>query len=526
MKKILISMLGQESDIISASHYISSLKVSHPHSEINILTLLRYTELINILNNIDNVYFIDQNDISTTLKSDIYSDAFALNSFFNTISPCVNTQWDIFCNYSNDLASSYIASMIDAKEKFGTSIAKEGNPLTSNIWANYQNFAMPKQAKHFLNRHLLRHEMSQIDYMSSSKRLLSNPSLDSRAFENINKIKFYNSITEKKIIAINIEHSFNGAMLKENALTSLIEDVKLDETVEVIIITKGTAKETQLVNSLNSSFNNSIVSVNAKIEALPSVIKNIDLFISLENSTLLIADALNVKCIEIKEHSLSQASFLLNEGYSVYANDYSTIKNDLSFIINQELDTTLSVDKISSANKTYMNIKDDYSLLETQVNGTIEIEKEVMYHMTRYYHLLLLNKKKSDMLIEHLKGSVSKETILNVSNRIKVEIEEALSITLSAIRNAPMAHNSKAHAQNLLQSLDQINEKSNANTISSVAFSLFEGKLENLPSGNQEQNLQDITNCLFELKSDIQKLVSIIEALNSKKEYNIRENQI
>ena len=64
MKKILLSMLGQESDIISSSHYISSLKRTYPHSEISILTFLKYSELTNILNNIDNVFYIDQNDIS------------------------------------------------------------------------------------------------------------------------------------------------------------------------------------------------------------------------------------------------------------------------------------------------------------------------------------------------------------------------------------------------------------------------------------------------------------------------------
>lgn len=526
MKKILLTMLGQESDIISSSHYISSLKNTYPNSQINILTFSRYKELTNILNFVDETYYIDQDDISSTLKSSIYSDAYALNSFFNSISACMNTEWDILCNYSNDLTSSYLVSMLKAKEVIGTHIAKEGNPLTDNVWASYQNFAMPKQAKHLINRHLIRHEMSQIDYFNSDRRLLSNSDLDTKAAYNFNKIKFNNTIIGKKVIGINIEHSFHGTILKEKVLSSLIEDIRLDESVDLVILTKGTAKEIKLLNSLNKEFNNSIISVNAKVEALPSVIRNFDIFISLENSTLLIADSLNVKSIEVKEQALSQASFLINEGYAIYAEDFSTIKNDLSFILNQELETTFSVDKISSANKTYLVISDDYSLLETQINGTIELEKELSYHLTRYYHFLLLNKNKSKVLVDHLKAAVPKETILNVSTRIREEVETCLKITLSAIRNAPMAHTSKVHAQNLLQSLDLINEKALGDSILSVAFCLFESKLENLPSGNEEKNLQDITNCLFQLKSDIQTLVNIIEELAYNRSHTLQENQI
>lgn len=513
MKQILISLLGQESDIISVSHYISSLKSSHPMSEIRVLTFSKYSKLVSTLNFVDEIYYINQTELSSTLNSKIYSDAFALNSFFESISPCLNLSWDIFCNYSNDLTSSYLSTIINAKEKNGTQIASTGNPLTNNIWSSYQNFAMSKQAKHFLNRHLVRHEMSSVKYVKSNRRLKSDPTLDARAKNNFERIKLNNSIIPKRIIGINLEHSFHGSMLKESAIVSFLEDIKLDDTVDVVILTQGTAKEIKTINSINAKFNNSIVSINAKPEALPSVIKNLDLFISLENSTLLIADALNIKCVEIKDKNFSQSSFLLNEGYALYTDDFATIKNDLSFIVNQELDTSLSVNKINSLNKSYLIVEDEYSLLESQINGQIEIEKEINYHLTRYYHLQLMGKSKSADLIAHLRSSLSSSVINDYLFKVKSDIDDSLRIILSAIRNAPLAQNSKAHAQNLLKCLDAINEKALEDKISSAAFCLFESKLENLPSGNEKQNIEDINKCLFELKSDIQILISIVEEM-------------
>lgn len=511
MKKILITLLGQESDIICSSHFISSLKATYPKSKLSVLTFDKYSRLANLLTFVDEIHYINQTQLSSTLKSKIYSDAFALNSFFESIGSCLDSQWDMFFNYSNDLTSSYLATIVNANQKYGTSIAKTGNPLTNNIWASYQNFAMSKQVKHFLNRHLIRHEMLSINHASSNTRLKTDPELDKKAKRNFEKIKLNNSITAKRVIGINLEHSFHGGAFKENALSSLLEDIKLDETVEVVLLTQGTAKEIKTINSINAIFDNSIVSINAKPEALPSVIKNLDLLISLENSTLLVADALNIKTVEIKDKNFSQSSYLLNEGYALYSDDFSTIKNDLSFIINQELDTSLSVNKINSSNKTYLIVNDEYSLLESQINGQIQIENEIGYHLTRYYHLLLMGKDKSVDLIKHLKEAIPSAVMNDYLFKVKAEIDCSLKIILSAIRNVPLANSSKAHGQNLLKSLDQINERAIEDTITSAAFCLFESKLENLPSGNESQNIADIEKCLFELKSDIQVLISIIE---------------
>lgn len=511
MKQILISVLDKESDVISVSHYITSLKAKHPISEIKILTLKKHAHLVKVLNYVDEVFSLDQDDISSTLKNPIYSDAFALNSFFDSITACMETQWDIFCNFSNDLTSSYLASIFDAKETFGTMIAPTGNPLTHNIWASYQNFAMPKQNKHILNRQLIRHQMSEIEHIHSYKRLKSDPSLDRTAKSNFDKIRFHNSISSKKIIAINVEHSYSGLIFKEDMLCSLIEDINLDESVCPVILTQGTAKEINLINAINKRFDNSIVSINAKSEALPSVLRNIDLLVSLENNTLIMSDALNIKTIEVKDKSFSQASYLLNNGYAIYANEVNSVKNDLAFIINQELETTLSVNKVNSPNKTYAIVYDDYSLLETQINGPVDIEEELNYHLTRYYHFQLLGKTRSTQLTNHLRNAVDNKILTDYLFKVKEEIDNSLKTVLGSIRNAPMANNSKVHSQNFLNNLDQINERALANTITSAPFCIFEAKLENLPSGDKDGNLRAIEVCLYELKDDLQMLITIVE---------------
>lgn len=514
MKNILITLLGKESQIIPSASLITTLKENNPNSCIEVLTFKRFQKITQTINNVDVIHTIDQEKISSILKSPLYSDAFAINSFFQSIFECSHTKWDLLVNYSNDLTSSYLASYFDVKEIAGTHIAKMGNPVTNNSWANYRNFVSPKAIGPSISFLDSTFEMLNIPIDSSCIPIKTKTDFNIKAKNNFDKIRNRNSVIEKKIIGINIEHSFLGRFFSKDMIKSLIEDILLDESLEVVLLTKKTAREIKTINTINNHFNNKIVSISSNEEALPSILKNLDVLISLENSSLLTADALKIQCIEIKDGESHSGSFMLNENYCIYTKDTNSIKNDLAFILNQILDSTLSVDKISSNNKSYLLIKDDYGHLQTQINGEVDTDRELHYLFKRYYHYLLMKKLPSAEFINHLKKHVPINNLLNFQNMISEQIELGSRICLNAIRNAPVAYSSSAASENFLKSLDLINDMTHKDLFISAAFSLFEGRIEKLPSGEVNKNIKLIEAELYQLKKDLQIARGVLKSLD------------
>jgi ADP-heptose:LPS heptosyltransferase len=143
MSKILITLLSNKIDIYSSIHLVNSLKSENPHCEISILTYSDQLVHFSSHRNIREMYSLDRKFIQAIEESSLYSDAFALNSFFSSIDPCYSINWDKVINFSNDTVSSYLCSMMNADEKIGTSISQLGSAETSNVWSNYLNFVAP-----------------------------------------------------------------------------------------------------------------------------------------------------------------------------------------------------------------------------------------------------------------------------------------------------------------------------------------------------------------------------------------------
>ena len=90
-------------------------------------------------------------------------------------------------------------------------------------------------------------------------------------------------------------------LLIVETLHSLVETFEDSKEYKVVLLTSGKSYQKEIVNELNLNFSNKLISINVDPVAISAVVSNLDILISSANDQLSIADALDVKVIEVKE---------------------------------------------------------------------------------------------------------------------------------------------------------------------------------------------------------------------------------
>jgi ADP-heptose:LPS heptosyltransferase len=519
MSKILITLLSNKIDIYASTHLINSLKSDNPQSEVSVLTFSDQLTYFSSHKNINEVYSIDRNFINGINQSALYSDAFALNNFFDSIDPCYAINWDKVINFSNDTVSSYINSMMNADEKIGTSISALGSATTSNIWSNYLNFVAPNIEEDIITPNIIRHYMCSIPYVREGSKVKLNNEFTQVATTNFSRIRqSLPTLQATYMVGVSLMPSFGGRYLCEESLTEFIETIETSENYRAVLIVSDSKEEKDIVNRLNEKFNNSLISINADRTAYPSVVLNLDFLVSANNEHLMIADTLETKVIEVRsEQDMKRRSSLVNsDNYVIYQADQS-IANDLIILLNQESETELPITSMKSNNKIFMTAEDDYGFLMTQIRGEIDIQSEVRYHIERSYHFQMMGFAPDPKFIQNLRDNVNTNDLTEFISQSKDELTNTTKLLLATLRSLKGAKQSQGNLKNFIMYLDQIIIKAKSTSITRGAIGLFEGRIESINSENSEENMKLIESHLFSLKSDLQSLANLFSDLTSER---------
>lgn len=518
MSKTLITILGNETDVIRASHLINSITKENPHSEIHVLTYSNYQNDLTMLSNISKAYFIDRDYITNTKENHLFSNAFAINSLFESISDCISNHWDKVINFSNDAVGSYLCSMIEAKEIHGTTISELGSPLTSNQWATYLNFVNSQRDKHVIHSNQVRHHIINKPYYADGNKIKVNEEYSTVAAQNFAKIRRSKAETaNSNIIGISLQKASNGEEIDFHSLCEIIDTLEASSNFKPVLLLSGSQEEKQIANELNYKFDNSLISINTDLSAFPSVVMNVDALITAKNKHLLIADTLETRIIEVAPDSTDYtSSFATNAGnYIVIQNKQENIVDDVNFILNQEFESDLPVSSMNSHNKIYAIVEDDYGTLATQIHGQLNIQKELRYHIERCYHYQLMGYSKNSDLMNHIKEHTQKEDLTFFTTQVKDELTNTVKVLLATLRSLKGVKQSKNNLQNFIGYLDTLISKAKTESITSGAIALFEGEIENINTTNSDDNIKAIEKSLFDLKNNLQTLTNILTDLIS-----------
>lgn len=526
MSRILITLLSNKIDIYASSHLINSLKVDQPDSEISILTYADQLPHFSNHRDIYEMHSIDREFVSKIHDSQLYSDSFGLNSFFNSIESCFAKNWDKVINYSNDTISSYICSMLNSEDKIGTSISNTGSAQTSNIWSNYLNFVAPNIEEDIISSNVIKHYMNSIPYSREGSKVKLSNEFTQVATTNFSKIRqSLNTDQTTHIVGISLKPSFGGRYLCEESLKDFVEVLESSESYKAVLILSGTKAEKDIVNRLNQNFDNSLISINADRIAYPSVALNLDFLVAANNEHLMIADMLETKVIEVRNSKdMKRRSSLVNPDNYVLYQETTNISNDLIILLNQEANTELPISSMQSNNKVYMTAEDDYGFLMTQIRGELDIQSELRYHIERSYHFQMMGFSSDRNFIKNIQENVDSTELNEFIQQSKDELTNTVKLLLATLRSLKGAKQSQDNLKNFIMYLDQIISKAKTTSITRGAVGIFEGRIESISSENPDENMKLIEKHLFSLKSDLQSLANLFTDLMKSQDSNLQQD--
>lgn len=512
MKSILVTSLNDEVNLIQASHLVNAIRKDDPHAEVSLLTFKDLESAARTVANVRELHFIDRFKIEHLKSGALYSDAFAINTLVENLFKILESDWDQVINFSNDEISAYLAPMLKAASIAGSSVSRLGTAATSDRWAAYRNFYKPAVTEETIDSLTCSHHSAGVPLSLEGQRIAINPDFTMVASQNFARIRSGKNAGDAIIVGVNLSPSEEGEFYSAEFLTDLIETLESSVEYKPVLLLRGKSEEKFLVDALNKRFQNSLISINMDITAMPSVLANLDYLVTKPNLASCLADAMETKVIETPQES--QANFAGSEGNFVVRvlADSQTV-DDVVFLLNQENDTILPMGSQNTQNKIYVNAKDDLGLFRTLIRGPIDLNSELTYHISRCYHYALLGYPVDQKLIDHLRDNTTREELTAFTGKCKEEITSVVKVLLATLRSLQSIKQSEKNTPKFVQYLDQLMLFGKQGNIAQAAVALFEASIENISFTSAEKNMEAIEKSLFGLKKDLQVLTQIFESL-------------
>lgn len=517
MNKTLILNFGQSNEILLSSHFISSYRTEFPNTEISLLCFEEEKVKAQTLSHINNIFTINRTQIQTITNNQLYSNAFAVNSFFDGITDVIDTNWDNIINYSNDNVSAFLLKAFTSKKITGAYVAQNGTAKTTNKWATYQNHVMPKIQRQTLHPVTVRNHMVNSPYYAQVDKFKVDQNYAMVANQNFHKIRDTKPEKETMIMGISLEAGYDGHCLDFTSLCDIIETIEDSRNYKTVLLLNGKNYQKEMASKLNEKFNNSLISINVDPTALTAVMSNIDVILSSTNDHLITADAMETRCIEVRNiKDINNSPVVMNEeNYIILQNEDTNIASDVLLALNEVYETELPIDQMATSNKTYKTFQDDYGLLYTQIRGELDIQNELRYHIQRCLHFQMMGYPKNDELLDHIRDNTESEYLTEFVTNLKSELTSTVKILLASLRSLKGVKNSQSNLDNFINYLDTLMSSGKEDTLIGSVVRFFEGNVENIEAEDINANMKMIETELFNLKNNLQVLTNIADHITN-----------
>jgi ADP-heptose:LPS heptosyltransferase len=538
MKEILLINLKRHGDIFAMGHLIRSLLANNSTAKISLLVFEEFKISAKNLKGISNIYTIDRQKILTYKKNRIFSDGFALNQFENELRPIVQGQWDIVYNYSNDRVSTHITSYLKSRtiKHQGIRFNELCNVEYSNEWAIVFNDIITELKYSPINFVDNYNMIAGTEADNSTFILKTKKEYNESAFRNFKDIRETAKDGGIKVIGIQLTASHQNKTLNNETLIELIDHLYVSERYFPVLLIAPTERERELVSTINSEFNNSLISIEADFLALSSVMMNLDLLITPDTSVKHVADLCKTPTVEIslgesplfKQAITNEDSVIITplvttrsfvkaevDGSLELSNQNNLIKAD---DILQAVEYILEGDEIynlSNGLTIYQPTKDELGTRYSYLAGNYDDIAEIERLMSRSYLM-----KRFDIADVH--GILSEVTILDrryikywVESRKQdmTDLSKALLSTLRALlQNDQSTRSTQLFLKNLTNLCSFCDIESE---FMRIPLLRFRARLEAVNSSNVQQSAKEVEQLLYELKADFQHQVDLVKMLQA-----------
>jgi ADP-heptose:LPS heptosyltransferase len=530
VKKILIINLRRLGDVFSTAHLINSL-TNGTGNQVSLLTYKESSRAAENLKNITTFFEIDRKEIITLKTNKLFSDGFAFEQLFKQIAPIKNQRWDQIINYSNDVVGAHLTSFLEASTKqiIGIHFNQNRNIVTHNDWELMFNDILPivKYAPiHFVDCY---HKMTGAKLVKDGEKLNTNPSYNETAFNNINEVRRENGYEKSsKIIAIQMKTADAAKDIPENILHNLVNLIKKNEEMIPFLLIAPTDNERKMAAEFNALHNNEVVIVEADLQAISSVLLNIDLLVTPDTAIKHIADLTDTPVLEI---SLGHAPFLKQGSYAketliltdvISSREFTTeaavkqtsiTANDIMSCIFYAMTRSKAIKpRLSNGITLYQSTFDQMGIRYSPIAGTIITKIEIHRLMSRQLINMIFEQNPDagiylDVVNLDLKtatewADVEKTVITNV-------MKDILGTLRALLQSAENCKSSREFVMNLGKLISHVDSES----LVQIPVSMFKGKIETINAKSFEENTKEVEVLLYELKSDMQKILQCLKEL-------------
>lgn len=534
MKKILIINLRRLGDVFSTAHLVNSLS-NNGENKISILTYKESAGAAKSIKGLSHIFEIDRKEIITLKTNKLFSDGFALEKFFNQVKPIKNQEWDQVINYSNDPVGTYITSYLksSALNIVGTHYSEERNIITKNDWEILFNDILPTikySPIHFVDCY---HRMSGVSLVREGNKLNTRSDYNEVAFNNINNIrKTYSNGSDSgvKVVGIQIKTADTSKDIPEKTLHELIKLIQKNSLIVPILLIAPTEEERRYANNLNESYGNSLIVVEADLEALGSVLINIDLLVTPDTAVKHVADLVETPVLEI---SLGHAPFLKQGSYSAESLILTDLITKREFKKEQATNITTNIKasdimasilflltkskvikpRLSEDVTLYQASFDQLGIRYTPIAGAVNTPIEIHRLMTRQLLNTLFDPENAenfytdaialDLASAHQWATTEKAIVTNVMKDL-----------LGTLRSLLQCTENRKSSREFVINLGKLISHPDQNSMVQIPVSMFKSKLEHLKAKTFEENTKEVEILLYELKSDMQKILLCLKQLD------------
>jgi ADP-heptose:LPS heptosyltransferase len=529
MKKILIINLRRLGDVFSTAHLINSL-TANGENQVSLLTYKETSKASSILKNVSDVYEIDRKELITLKTNKLFSDGFAFEQLFNQINVIKTQEWDQVINYSNDVVGAYLSSYLkdSCKQVIGVHYNSQRNIIMQNEWELLFNDVLPvvKYAPiHFVDCY---HKMTGTTLVKDGEKLNTNTKYNEMAFNNINTVRKQHNSNESKAIGIQLKTADPSKDIPEETLHELIELIKGHEELIPFLLIAPNEDERRLAESFNNAHDNELVVVEADLQAMASVLMNMDMLITPCTAIKHIADLTETPVLEI---SLGHAPFLKQGTYSkdsliltdVITNREFTKDNapsgtaitalDIMSCILYSLTLSKSIKPRLSTNVTlYQSSFDQMGIRYTPVAGTVNTKIEIHRLMSRQ----LINswfEKNSDIHIYQDVCNLDLSAATEWTNAEKTVVTNVMKDILGTLRSLLQSAENKKSSKDFVTNLGKLISHIDSESLVQIPVSMFKSKIEAINVKSFEENSKEVEMLLYEMKSDMQKILQCLQEL-------------
>ena len=531
MKKILIINLRRLGDVFSTAHLINSL-TANGENQVSLLTYKESSKASHLLKNVNNVFEIDRKELITLKTNKLFSDGFAFEQLFNQLSPIKKQEWDQIINYSNDVVGAYLSSYLknSCKQVIGVHYNAQRNVVMQNEWELLFNDVLPvvKYAPiHFVDCY---HKMAGSTLVKDGEKLNTNPKYNEMAFNSINAVRKAHSSIEGQCKAIGIQLKTADASkdIPEATLHELVDLIRSHEELIPFLLIAPNDDERRMAENFNNAHNNEVVVVEADLQAMASVLMNLDMLITPCTAIKHIADLTETPVLEV---SLGHAPFLKQGSYSkesliltdVISNREFTKANapsqtsitalDIMSCMLYTLTRSKSIKPRLSNNVTlYQSSFDQMGIRYTPIAGTVNTKIEIHRLMSRQ----LINtwfEQNPDMHICRDVCNLDLHAATEWTNTEKAVVTNVMKDILGTLRSLLQSSESKKSSKDFIMNLGKLISHIQSESLVQIPVSMFKSKIEAINVKTFEENTKEVEMLLYELKSDMQKILQCLQEL-------------